>query len=267
MNYFLLQVQGKTYDDIWNKRRYENMRWEQKYKPYNDDHGTVKSGDRLLVYCGSKVSNKDHRQKLAFSVDVISVINDRTTFELGDPQEFSCPLTDIHKHIKQDKLDDVFGNCGKQGFNIAKLEPTAVEQILNLVNPSSFKPDINGESPSCPKTGSDDVKPFEDKAARVVGIGSGLCAGAATGAAVTAPGAFAVPGMGMGVAVGAAGAAALPAAVSAAVIGVGIGGSVYLGVKYGPKAARAAQKHGLKAVRAGWREFKAGFDEGRGRRE
>ena len=137
MNSFLVQVNSKGYATIMNNRHYENLKWKRKNKKGNEHHGMVKPGDRLVLYCTSTVPNETHRSFLAFSVAVSSVSADRTAFELGEPQFFSNPLkrVDIHKYVKQGKLDKCFDYCGEQWFNITKLEPTAVEQIFDLVEP------------------------------------------------------------------------------------------------------------------------------------
>ena len=153
MNNFLVQVQSEGYNTIIQNHNYSNAHWKKKSEgdkskkwenKYNIYHGMVKSGDRLLVYCGSQVPNRDHKNRLAFSVDVRSV-SDNKTFKLGEPQFFGNPLKreDIPKYIEQGKLDECFGYCGsnrKQGFNITKLEPTAVQQLLNVVEPKIPSP-------------------------------------------------------------------------------------------------------------------------------
>ena len=138
MNSFLVQVgldkksNVDSYANIMDNRRYANPRWLQ--KPRDKCHGMVESGDRLLVYCNARCP-KPHKLSLAFSVDVKSVSEDRTTFILGKPQEFSNPLeyNAIDEHIEQGELHRIFYKCGTHGFNIIKLNQKAVEQILRLV--------------------------------------------------------------------------------------------------------------------------------------
>lgn len=147
MNSFLVQVQSKGYSTIIDGS-YSNEHWEnrdEKLKNENNkDHGEVEPGDRLLIYCGAKVPDKDYNLSLAFSVDVKSVSEDRTTFELGERQRFRKPLQhktirEYEKQSKQGNLDDILKHldgifkCGKQGFNITKLKPKEKEQILRLV--------------------------------------------------------------------------------------------------------------------------------------
>ena len=134
---FLVQVNSKGYDTIMNNHHYENLKWRSKNKKGNEHQGTVESGDRIVLYCTSTVPNEIHKKLLAFSAVVSSVSNDRTTFKVGEPQFFNNPLKlmDIRECVKQGKLDKCFDYCGKQWFNITKLEPTAVKQLFDLVEP------------------------------------------------------------------------------------------------------------------------------------
>ena len=123
---------GRAEGDISSKRRSENI--------YNMYHGIVEPGDQLVIYCASRVPDRTHKQRLAFSVIVSKVSPDRTTFEVEKPQFFKNPLQlmDIREHVKQGKLNECFDYCGNpryQGFNITKLEPTAVKQLFDLVKP------------------------------------------------------------------------------------------------------------------------------------
>ena len=142
MNSFLVQVQSKGYSTIDNGS-YSNEHWEtgdEKQKNENNkDHGEVEPGDRLLIYCGAEVPDKDYNLSLAFSVDVKSVSEDRTTFELGERLWFGKPLKyktirEYEKQSERGHLDGIF-KCGKEGFNITKLKPKEVEQIFDLVEP------------------------------------------------------------------------------------------------------------------------------------
>ena len=141
---FLVQVNPNGYNTIIQNRSYSNVHWERKardYKSerwknrYNRDHGTVKSDNLLVLYYTSTVPNETYKGRLACSVIVSSVSDDRATFKIGELQYFQNPLKliDIRKYVKQGKLDDVFNHCGKQGFNITKLKPTAVKQLFELL--------------------------------------------------------------------------------------------------------------------------------------
>lgn len=148
MNTFLVQVGiGGGYSTI-EKGSYTNKHWRGRAESdissrrksedkYNRDHGIVEPGDQLVVYCASRVPDGTHKKRLAFSVIVSKVSADRATFEVGKRQFFSNPLElkDIRNYIEQGKLDKCFGNCGREGFNITELEPTAVKQLFDLVEP------------------------------------------------------------------------------------------------------------------------------------
>ena len=143
---FLVQVNPNGYNTIMQNRSYSNVHWERKARGdkserwknrYNRDHGMVKSGDLLVLYYTSTVPNETYKGRLACSVIVSSVSDDSATFKIGELQYFQnlLKLIDIRKYVKQGKLDDVFNHCGKQGFNITKLEPTVVKQLFDLVEP------------------------------------------------------------------------------------------------------------------------------------
>lgn len=131
MTSFLVQIRGDSYADITTNRRYVNPHWMD--KPKDQHHGEVQPGDRLLLYCSSFV--RHYERTLAFRVDVEDVSPDRTTFTVGELHRFRYPLerTDIRGRVDRGELDDVFKKCGQQGFNIAKLEPAAAAQALDLV--------------------------------------------------------------------------------------------------------------------------------------
>lgn len=135
MDSYLLQVNASIgYADITGKGYYENVRWAS--KPLDKDHGSVKPGDELLVYCTSSV--RDHRQSLAFSVRVQEVSPDRVRFSVDAPHWFPSPLSRgvIHSLADEEKLPDIFRRCGVQWFNIAKLDPAESRQILELLESS-----------------------------------------------------------------------------------------------------------------------------------
>lgn len=135
MDSFLLQVNGNIgYPDITGKGYYENVRWAN--KPLDKDHGLVKPGDELLVYCTSNVP--DHKRSLAFSVEVKEVGPDQNRFSVGQPRWFQSPLyrDDILSLVAEEKLPKIFSRCGLQWFNIAKLDNTEAQQVLELVKGS-----------------------------------------------------------------------------------------------------------------------------------
>ena len=150
MNRFLVQVsKNGGYAAIMNNRHYENNRWTS--KPRDSDHGEVRPGDQLLIYCINEIPN--YRKTLAFSVDVKKVSADQIRFELDEPQFFASPLgrAKIHDLVNEGSLPCVFRKCGQQGFNIAKLDPGSAETVLDLLNGRTHSADngvafLNSES-------------------------------------------------------------------------------------------------------------------------
>lgn len=135
MDSYLLQVNASIgYADITGKGYYQNVRWAS--KPLDRDHGSVKPGDELLVYCTSSV--QDHKQSLAFSVRVKEVSHDRVRFNVDEPHWFPSPLSRgvIHSLVAEEKLPEIFRRCGVQWFNITKLDPAASRQALELLEGS-----------------------------------------------------------------------------------------------------------------------------------
>ena len=133
MDRFLVQVnKDGGFANIMSNRRYENDNWES--RPRDSDHGGVKPGDELLIYCTSKIPK--HSMSLAFSVVVITISPDHVTFELEDPVLFTSPLNRamIHDLVEEGKLPDVFRKCGQQGFNIARIDSKSSETVLGLLN-------------------------------------------------------------------------------------------------------------------------------------
>ena len=132
MDRFLIQVNATLgYANIMGNGRYANDFWMKKTR--NRDHGEVKPGDELLVYCTGSVV--DYGMSLAFSVMVRGVSSDNVTFELDEPRWFPSPInrTAIHSLVAEGRLSNTFRRCGVQWFNITKIEPFAAQQVLKLV--------------------------------------------------------------------------------------------------------------------------------------
>ena len=132
MDRFLLQVSKEMgYANIANNQRYDNGRWAE--KPRDKDHGEVKPGDELIVYCTGDVPK--HRSSLAFSAVVKDVSPDNVRFELEEPRWFTSPLKfqKIRDLVRLRELPEAFSKCGQQGFNIIKLDSLAVEQINSIL--------------------------------------------------------------------------------------------------------------------------------------
>ena len=146
MNRFLVQVsRNGGFANIMSNRRYVNDRWISKRR--DGDHGEVKPGDQLLIYCINGIPK--HSMTLAFSVDVRAVSPDHVTFELDGPQFFASPLrrAKIHDLVNEGALPSVFRKCGQQGFNIAKLDSSPAETVLNLLNGVPVLVDNGAEPP------------------------------------------------------------------------------------------------------------------------
>ena len=133
MNRFLVQVSKDIgYANIMNNKRYQNHLWKE--KPRDADHGEVNPGDELVIYCTSNVPR--HGKSLAFSVAVSVVSADHITFELGEPQWFPKPLgLEYIRNLVSEKIlpEEFRKQCGQQGFNIAKIDNTAAERLMNVV--------------------------------------------------------------------------------------------------------------------------------------
>ena len=144
MDRFLLQVNAQLgYANIRDNQRYSNHLWETKTK--DKDHGEVKRGDELLVYCTGDVP--EHGMTLAFSAVVQEVSPDRFTFHLSEPHWFPSPLarSSIQSLIAEGKLPSIFRRCGIQWFNIVKLDPLAAQQVIKLVETeTTTDPGISG---------------------------------------------------------------------------------------------------------------------------
>ena len=131
MDRFLVQVSRDLgYANITDNPVYRNELWKE--KPRDEDHGKVKAGDELLIYCTQNVPK--HGKSLAFSVVVNEVSADNVTFKIDNPRWFNFPLKlgDIKHLLLRDELPDEFRGCGRQGFNIAKIESVVAEKVFAL---------------------------------------------------------------------------------------------------------------------------------------
>lgn len=141
INRFLVQVSPDIgYLNITESQRYQNYSWKD--KPRDSDHGEVKPGDELLVYCTGNVPR--HGMSLAFSTEVKQVSSDKITFDLEDPREFKSPLSfqDIRALVGRGEIGNVFNKCGLQGFNISMLEHQEALQILQLLGHPTAVPSL-----------------------------------------------------------------------------------------------------------------------------
>ena len=132
MERFLVQVnKDGGHPNITENHRYENHAWMKKNR--DRDHGEVKAGDELLVYCTSNVPT--YGATVAYRVTVNGVSQDHSVFELGEPEILSSPLNmqAVHDLVAQGKLPEEFRKCGRQGFNIIRITPELTEEALSLI--------------------------------------------------------------------------------------------------------------------------------------
>ncbi len=132
MERFLVQVSRDLgYANVTENQRYYNHLWEK--KPKDRDHGDVKTGDELFIYCTSNVP--DYGTTLAFKVPVEGVSADKFEFTLGEPTYFPSPLKrqKVQDLVDQNRLPDEFRKCGQQGFNIVKIQQELTEEALSLI--------------------------------------------------------------------------------------------------------------------------------------
>ena len=133
MERFLVQVnKDDGHPNITENHRYENHAWMSKHR--DRDHGEVKAGDELLIYCTGGVPT--YGATLAYRVPVNGVSQDHIVFELGEPEIFSHPLNRqaVHDLVAQGKLPEEFRRCGQQGFNIIRITPGLTEEALSLID-------------------------------------------------------------------------------------------------------------------------------------
>ena len=137
MDTFLLQVSGVHlgYPNIRDNRRYDNPSWASKRG--DSAHGEVKIGDTLLVYCTA--SAIENGMCLAFSVKVRVVSEDNATLHLDEPRWFRSPIyrPEVYRLVDEGRLPEVFRRCGRQGFNIARLDQEAAKQALDVLDSDS----------------------------------------------------------------------------------------------------------------------------------
>ena len=148
MDTFLLQVSGTDlgYPNIRDNRRYQNPSWAGKRR--DRAHGEVKAGDTLLVYCTA--SAIENGMCLAFSVKVRGVSEDNATLHLDEPRWFPSPIyrPEVYRLVDEGRLPDVFRRCGRQGFNIAKLDQEVAQQALGVLDSDSRRQPSSGPSNS-----------------------------------------------------------------------------------------------------------------------
>lgn len=129
-NVFLMQVSEDGSKNILTNRKYRNPIWSSKRR--DRDHGKVKVGDLILVYFAGAAINYHKQLRMVYRVTKVSKGN--IEFELKQYQEITPPITldQIRANVKKGILEDVFLNCGRQGFNIRKIEYDDYEKVLRL---------------------------------------------------------------------------------------------------------------------------------------
>ena len=139
MDRFLVQVSKDIgYANIIGFHRYENHLWTA--KPRDNDHGDVKAGDELFVYCTGSVPN--YGATLAFKVVVQDVSPDNVRFGLDEPKFFPAPLMRqiVQDLVAQKRLPEEFRKCGQQGFNIVKIQTEISEEAMALIEGRRTQP-------------------------------------------------------------------------------------------------------------------------------
>lgn len=129
-NVFLIQVSEDGSKNILNNGKYRNSRWQS--QPKNKDHGKVRQGDLLAIYFASGAIDYKKQLRMIYKVTRVSSGNSEFTMKLN--KEINPPLSlgVIRENVKKGILGDVFLNCGRQGFNIHRIDYSDYEQILNL---------------------------------------------------------------------------------------------------------------------------------------
>jgi hypothetical protein len=125
-----MQVSEDGSPNILKNQKYQNPRWSS--KPRDKHHGEVRTGDLIIVYfAGAAI---DYQKQLRMVYQVSKVSSDNVEFVLSQHQEIIPPLTldQIRENVKKGNLSDVFLNCGRQGFNITKIEYDDYERVLAL---------------------------------------------------------------------------------------------------------------------------------------
>ena len=129
-NVFLMQVSEDGSPNVLRNQRYQNPKWSS--KPRDKDHGNVKVGDLILMYfAGAAI---DYKKQLRMVYRVTKVSQRNIEFQLKQEQEILPPLAldQIRENVRNKTLNDVFLNCGRQGFNISKIEYDDYEKVLLL---------------------------------------------------------------------------------------------------------------------------------------
>lgn len=127
---FLVQVNKPGSINVLRNNKYRNENWQ--LKPRDKAHGKVRVGDLLLIYfAGGAI---EYQKQLKLVCKVIDVSEGNIEFKLEHFQEINPPLAldQIREKVNEGVLHDVFLNCGRQGFNICKIDYSDYEKILRI---------------------------------------------------------------------------------------------------------------------------------------
>lgn len=140
-NVFLVQVSEPGSTNILNNNKYMNENWYASSK--DKDHGDVRVGDLLLIYFTGRAINFEKQLKQVYRVENIQ--NNNEEFSLKKELELNpIPLSTIRESVATGVLPDVFLNCGRQGFNIRKINYSDYEKVLQLAKTLPTAPPIVG---------------------------------------------------------------------------------------------------------------------------
>jgi len=127
--YFLVQASEHGSMNIINNNKYVNEDWQIRSK--DRDHGKVEVGDFLIVYFTGKAVN--FQKQIRNIYEVIDVQRENREFHLKLCKEINpIYLDQIRSNVTQGILDEVFLNCGRQGFNIKIITQIDYEKIIQL---------------------------------------------------------------------------------------------------------------------------------------
>lgn len=126
---FLVQVSEQGSTNILKNGRYRNEDWQVRSKDHA--HGQVKQGDLLLVYfAGGAI---DYRKQLKTVFRVNEVLDANKEFRLELFQELNpIPLDRIREMVSQKILSNAFLNCGRQGFNICRIDFSEYQKVIQI---------------------------------------------------------------------------------------------------------------------------------------
>lgn len=135
---FLIQIAEESYKRLVETRSYENPLWAHKRR--DSAHGQLEPGDTVIFYCTGGVPQ--YARSLACSAPVDSMSADKNVIQLGEIRWFRSPLARdrILELVSGGELEEAFGSCGVQGFNITRLQPDSVIRVSEFVEATEGAP-------------------------------------------------------------------------------------------------------------------------------